>query len=281
MDPILDTVPSRSASESASPGHGARLKPLWAAIGVLGLTVVALGGTLVYQNTRDIGPAAPPPALAAGPVPVTPAMSPAATAPAREDIVEPKAPPVVASARAPLPPVVQAPRLAPNSYPPAAAPAYAPPTGAAPGTYSTQPVAEAAPPCADCGRIESVTPVHRAAPTTGVGAVAGGVLGAVVGNQFGHGSGRTVTTLLGAGGGAYLGNTVEQHSRTRTVYQVRVRMDNGTRRTFERAEPAPVGALVTVEGHGFRLGRGATYSSAPEQPYQRVAEPQGTYSSNR
>ncbi|MES2183779.1 MAG: glycine zipper 2TM domain-containing protein [Pseudomonadota bacterium] len=280
MDPVLDTVPARSAAEAMPPGPGAHLKPLWAAIGVLGIAVVALGGTLVYQNTRDTGPAAPPPALAAGPASV--AQAPAALA--RQDTTEQKAPTVVASAPAPLPSVVQAPRvLAPHPYPPQAVPAYPPPLASAPpGTYSSQPVAVAAPVCAACGRIESVTPVHRAAPTTGVGAVAGGVLGAVVGNQFGHGSGRTVTTLLGAGGGAYLGNTVEQHSRSRTVYQVHVRMDNGTRRSFERTEPAPVGALVTVEGHGFRLGRGSTYSSAPEQPYQQVAEPrQGVYSSNR
>lgn len=39
-----------------------------------------------------------------------------------------------------------------------------------------------------------------------VGTVGGGVAGALVGNQFGKGSGRTLATLGGAAGGAYLGN---------------------------------------------------------------------------
>ena len=34
-----------------------------------------------------------------------------------------------------------------------------------------------------------------------MGAVAGGVLGAVLGNQVGHGNGRAAATLLGAVGG--------------------------------------------------------------------------------
>lgn len=39
-----------------------------------------------------------------------------------------------------------------------------------------------------------------------VGTVGGGVLGGLVGNQFGKGTGKTVATVGGAAGGAYLGN---------------------------------------------------------------------------
>ncbi|MFM9890665.1 MAG: glycine zipper 2TM domain-containing protein [Rickettsiales bacterium] len=39
-----------------------------------------------------------------------------------------------------------------------------------------------------------------------VGTVGGGVAGALVGNQFGGGSGKTLATLGGAAGGAYLGH---------------------------------------------------------------------------
>jgi len=109
------------------------------------------------------------------------------------------------------------------------------------------------------------------------------VLGAVLGNQVGHGNGRAAATILGAGGGAFLGNTVEKRTRTNTTYEIRVRMDNGSVRTYTHNEPVPVGGRVTVEGNGFRLGQAATYSTvaARDPYYQPVSEPQGSYSSNR
>ncbi|QHI98783.1 glycine zipper 2TM domain-containing protein [Xylophilus rhododendri] len=180
------------------------------------------------------------------------------------------APPAVAASR----PVVTAPAPAPRSSGTGYTGSYAQPAAA--------PVARA-PVCADCGRIESVTPIQQAAPASGVGAVAGGVLGAVLGNQVGHGNGRMAATLLGAGGGAYLGNTVEKRTRTTTTYQIKVRMDNGTVRTYNHTAPVPVGERVTVEGNGFRLGQGHTYSTqaARDPAYQTVNEPQGQYSTGR
>jgi hypothetical protein len=105
----------------------------------------------------------------------------------------------------------------------------------------------AAPPCAVCGHVESVRPVQkRAQNTTGVGAVAGGVVGGLVGNQFGHGNGRVATTVLGAVGGGFAGNEVEKHVRTVTVYEVAVRMDNGSLRTVETKTAPPIGKPVTL-----------------------------------
>ena len=122
----------------------------------------------------------------------------------------------------------------------------------APGRDARHEMARA-PVCAVCGRIESVQAVQHAAPATGVGAVAGGVLGAVVGNQVGKGSGRTAATVLGAVGGGYVGHTVEQRTRTQTVYAVRVRMDDGSVRRFTRSQPVPEGAPVRLQGKGFQL----------------------------
>ena len=122
----------------------------------------------------------------------------------------------------------------------------------APGRDARHEMARA-PVCAVCGRIESVQAVQHAAPATGVGALAGGVLGAVVGNQVGKGSGRTAATVLGAVGGGYVGHTVEQRTRTQTVYEVRVRMDDGSVRRFTRAQPVPEGAPVRLQGKGFQL----------------------------
>ena len=127
------------------------------------------------------------------------------------------------------------------------------------------PVARA-PVCASCGRVESVQAVEQAEPATGVGAVAGGVLGAVVGNQVGKGSGRTAATLLGAAGGGYVGHKIEQRTRTRTVYQVAVRMDNGSVRHFQRAQPTAVGTPVVLQGKGFRVDQGGSARGADADP---------------
>jgi outer membrane lipoprotein SlyB len=106
----------------------------------------------------------------------------------------------------------------------------------------------AAAPCIDCGVVESIRVVESAAPATGLGAVAGGVLGGIVGNQVGGGRGRTAMTVVGAGAGAYAGHEVEKNMNRSVSYQIRVRMDDGTYRTFhERAQPAlSVGQKVRV-----------------------------------
>ena len=125
-----------------------------------------------------------------------------------------------------------------------------------------QPVAQA-PVCASCGRVESVQPIEQAAPATGVGAVAGGVVGGLLGNQVGKGSGRTAATVLGAVGGGYVGHKVEQRVRTTTAYQMRVRMDDGSVRTFTRAQPVAEGTPVRVEGQGFRVDDRAAGGAQP------------------
>ena len=58
---------------------------------------------------------------------------------------------------------------------------------------------------------------------------------------------------LGAVGGGYVGHTVEQRTRTQTVYEVRVRMDDGSVRRFTRSQPVPEGAPVRLQGKGFQL----------------------------
>lgn len=103
--------------------------------------------------------------------------------------------------------------------------------------------------CASCGTVESVTPIQRDGTGSGGGAIAGGVLGAVVGNQVGAGNGKTLATILGAVGGGFAGNTVEKKMKKETVYQVRVRMEDGSTHTVEQSTPATVGAKVMVEGN--------------------------------
>jgi outer membrane lipoprotein SlyB len=118
--------------------------------------------------------------------------------------------------------------------------------------------------CATCGTVESAVAVQRQGKvngvavgntTIGIGTVAGGVLGGVLGNQVGGGNGKTAMTVLGAAGGAYAGNAVEKNMKKVTVYQMRVRMNNGSVRTIEQANPVAAGSSVVVEGNSLRLAR--------------------------
>ena len=118
-----------------------------------------------------------------------------------------------------------------------------------------QPVARApvaAPVCARCGTIESVVALQRSAPATGLGAVAGGVVGGLLGNQVGGGNGKTAMTVIGAVGGGFAGNAVEKNMKKTTVYQIKVRMDDGSTRTFENNSPPATGTRVVVDGNSLR-----------------------------
>ncbi|WP_317203061.1 glycine zipper 2TM domain-containing protein, partial [Janthinobacterium sp.] len=70
-------------------------------------------------------------------------------------------------------------------------------------------------------------------PAAGSGAVAGGLVGALLGNQVGSGNGRSAATVVGAVGGAMAGNEIEKNRAAgRDAYQISVRLDNGDYRTI-------------------------------------------------
>lgn len=88
--------------------------------------------------------------------------------------------------------------------------------------------------CNQCGVVEAVRSIEQKAEKgSGVGAVAGAVLGGVLGHQVGGGNGRKLATVAGAVGGGYAGNEIEKSRNTHTVYEVRVKMENGELRTFK------------------------------------------------
>ena len=119
-------------------------------------------------------------------------------------------------------------------------------------TYNSVPAASAG-----YGTIDSIQ-VTRAAPggTSGAGAVVGGVVGALAGNQIGSGGGRTAATLAGAVGGAVVGNQVEQNrAQAQDAYQISVRLDNGDYRTVvqDNINNLGVGKRVRlVDGRVYR-----------------------------
>ncbi len=230
-------------------------KPLWAAVGVLSICVLAMGATLVHVNKRT-----EPLAQAAIPISSAMAMSaPALLAPPAGMITQEKItekPAAAGTKYAPsAPKVVAKPVVAPAARSPApeVASGY-PATGTSSSTPAAVVVAQAPanPACTNCGTVEAVNAVTREGQGSGVGAVAGGVLGGVVGNQVGKGNGRTAATVLGAIGGGWAGNAVEKNMKKTTAYTVRVRMEDGTIRTIEQSSAPAVGSKVTLDGSTIR-----------------------------
>ena len=254
----------------------ANTKPLWAAVGVLGFAVVAMGASLVYVQSK---PAASPAALLA----MAPAIE-MQTAPRAQAVALPPAtlqdevpaattkPQVIAA----KPALAARPKPARSVAPVAPAPVVVAAAGSPHGVIDhglvvSQPAAR--PICATCGTVEAVTPVQRKGEAKGVGAVAGGVLGAVVGSQIGHGGGRTAATLLGALGGGFAGNAIEKNVRKETVYQARVRMEDGSTRTIEQATLPSVGSKVVVEGSTMHPADGGAWP-APAAASPQAQPPQ-------
>ena len=117
--------------------------------------------------------------------------------------------------------------------PRATAPSRKPATQSAAATQSTpSPVVQAPPICAVCGKVVDVRTVEVAAKPSGVGVVAGAVVGGLLGNQVGGGSGKTLATVAGAVGGGYAGNEIEKRTRKGSAWEVDVRMENGETKAF-------------------------------------------------
>ena len=106
--------------------------------------------------------------------------------------------------------------------------------------------------CTTCGTVESVKTEKHKGEGTGLGAVGGAVLGGVVGHQMGDGNGKKALTVLRAVVGGIAGNEVEKQARSTTVYQVQVRMDNGSTRTVTQAAAPAVGSRVEIQGNQLK-----------------------------
>jgi len=105
--------------------------------------------------------------------------------------------------------------------------------------------------CHECGVVESVTEVKVQGETNGVGALAGGATGALVGNRIAGGNNRTLGGVVGAVGGGLIGNAIEKHHRQSIVYDVNVRMEDGSLRTVRQTTAPAIGEKVRVESDGL------------------------------
>ncbi|MDP2826838.1 MAG: glycine zipper 2TM domain-containing protein [Sulfuritalea sp.] len=123
--------------------------------------------------------------------------------------------------------------------------AYGPAVAVSPaptyGTASTEPVYRVSTPmptiCNDCGVVQAVNEVAVEPKGSGGGAVAGGIVGGILGNQVGKGATRDFATVLGAVGGAFAGNHIEKSVKESKRYDVVVRFEDGSTRTFSSDSP--------------------------------------------
>jgi outer membrane lipoprotein SlyB len=87
--------------------------------------------------------------------------------------------------------------------------------------------------------VQAVREVKDPGEHTALGPIAGGIAGAVLGDQIGKGHGsRKVITVLGAAGGAFAGRAIEKQARGTTHWEIDVRRDDGQLQTV-RSEVAP------------------------------------------
>lgn len=86
--------------------------------------------------------------------------------------------------------------------------------------------------CTSCGKVTAIKLVEKQGESSVGGMVAGGAVGALLGNQIGKGTTRDIATLAGAAGGAYAGKKIEENVKTVKRWDVSVRFDNGDERLF-------------------------------------------------
>jgi outer membrane lipoprotein SlyB len=120
---------------------------------------------------------------------------------------------------------------------------------AQPSTYSVS-----TPSVARTGTVESVREIAEQKDPSGAGLIVGGLAGGGLGSLVGGGTGRTVATVVGALGGAYVGNQVEK-SQTTVVYQISIKYDDGTWGTVRQGVPTGlrVGDRVAVSDNGIQM----------------------------
>lgn len=189
-----------------------RLHPLAAAAAVSVMVFSAVGVAAITGIIPHSKGNEQPPVAAATESESMPASAPVATEPAA-----PVKKHVAKAHRAPVPPAQVA-------Y--AETPAMTPPPPPAPVPLAQAPAAKPG----AYGMVESVREVEDKGQANGVGAVGGGVAGAVLGHQLDHGN--KLVTVLGAAGGALLGNQIEKTARATKHWELTVRYDDGSTQVF-------------------------------------------------
>jgi outer membrane lipoprotein SlyB len=77
------------------------------------------------------------------------------------------------------------------------------------------------------GTVIYVRPVQIEGTKSGLGTIAGGALGAVVGHTIGGGTGKAVATVAGGVAGAVAGSAVEEGVTRQNGLEITVELENG------------------------------------------------------
>lgn len=107
--------------------------------------------------------------------------------------------------------------------------------------------------CDTCGTVQQVKQKEKKSKTSGLGMVGGAVVGGVLGNQIGGGTGKTLATIGGAAAGGYVGNKAEEKHNAKTVWVTTVKMPDGSIKSFEQGEKPFWTAGNTVKVNGKKL----------------------------
>jgi len=157
---------------------------------------------------------------------------PVAQAPAPE--VAPAPTPIPEAAPAPQPEKKHVAKKPVHKIAAAETPAMTPPPPP-PVAQAPQPV-EIQKPAVKPGRFGTVAAVREVevkGDANGVGAVGGGVAGAVLGHNIGDHN--KIVTVLGAAGGALLGNQIEKTARATKQWELTVNFDDGSSQVVKSA----------------------------------------------
>lgn len=103
------------------------------------------------------------------------------------------------------------------------------------------------------GTVTDVREVEVKGKGSGVGVVAGAVVGGLLGHQVGRGSGNTLATVGGAVAGGYAGNEVEKNVKKSTLFKTTVQFEDGSVHDYTLGQRYAVGARVQVNGKKVTL----------------------------
>lgn len=123
----------------------------------------------------------------------------------------------------------------------------------------TTPAFQVSQPSSREGTVESIVQDTVQSGNAAVGTIGGAVIGGLLGNQIGGGRGQTAATVIGAGGGAFVGNQVS--TRQNLVWRIGVRYDDGSLATIQQtsAPALRIGDRVRVTANGIELLRQGPY----------------------
>lgn len=109
--------------------------------------------------------------------------------------------------------------------------------------------------CAECARVVEVHEETRQGKASGIGAVGGAVLGGILGNQVGGGTGKKIATIGGAVAGGYAGNEIEKRQKSHRVWVVRLNHADGSTQRLEQGQDPGLRAGDVVVVRDGRIER--------------------------